>query len=193
VLHESWPAAAETITVVDGAMDALDQLVASVLRYGDRVAVENPCFPPLLDLLEVAGAHVVGVDVDESGPVPGSLRRAVDAGVRMLFCQPRAQNPTGASMTSARGRPWPTSCAAGTVVVVENDSAGAVAAAELVTLAAHCRAGRARARLLQVARSRTCGLPPWVGLRGWWTRSSSVAIWARRGPAGYCSRCCWTC
>jgi DNA-binding transcriptional MocR family regulator len=135
VLHEAWPALAETIAVVDGAMDALDQLVASVLRYGDRVAVENPCFPPLLDLLEVAGAHVVGVDVDEAGPVPGSLRRAVDAGARMFFCQPRAQNPTGASMTSARVTALADVLRGRDVVVVENDSAGAVAAAELVTLA----------------------------------------------------------
>ena len=134
VLREQWPSTAETITVVDGVMDALDQLVASSLRYGDRVAVENPCFPPLLDLLEAAGTRVVGVEVDESGPVVTSLQAAVDAGVRMVFWQPRAQNPTGASTPASRARQLAGVLEGRDVVVVENDSAGAVATAELVTL-----------------------------------------------------------
>ena len=135
VVRTQWPGQAPSMTVVDGAMDALDQLVASLLRYGDRVAVESPCFPPLLGLLDVAGAHVVGVDVDQSGPVPASLRTAVDAGVRLFFCQPRAQNPTGASMTPDRAEELAEQLRGRDVVVIENDSAGAVATAEPITLA----------------------------------------------------------
>jgi DNA-binding transcriptional MocR family regulator len=135
LLREQWPAPAETITVVDGAMDALDQVVASTLRYGDRVAVENPCFPPLLDLLEVAGTRVTGVRLDPEGPVVESVRSAVDAGVRMLFLQPRAQNPTGASLTPERAAGLADVLHGRDVMVVENDSAGAVASAQLVTLA----------------------------------------------------------
>lgn len=136
VLREQWPGPAETITVVDGAMDALDQLVASLVRYGDPVAVENPCFPPLLDLLEVSGAVVVGIETDSDGPLPDAVQRAVDAGVRMLVCQPRAQNPTGASLTIARAADLAAVLRGRDVTVVENDSAGAVASADLVTLAA---------------------------------------------------------
>ena len=53
-------------------MDALDLLSAHLLRFGDRVAVEHPSFPPLLDLLEAAGAQIVAVDVDATAPVPTS-------------------------------------------------------------------------------------------------------------------------
>ena len=53
MLEESWPNPVEALTVVDGAMDAHSQFVAAHLRFGDRVAVEQPCFPPLLDLLEI--------------------------------------------------------------------------------------------------------------------------------------------
>ena len=38
-----------------------------MVRFGDHVLVENPAFPPLLDLLEAVGATVVGVAVDEHG------------------------------------------------------------------------------------------------------------------------------
>ena len=69
VLEESWPNPVEALTVVDGAMDAHSQFVAAHLRFGDRVAVEQPCFPPLLDLLEMAGAVPIGVGYDAEGPV----------------------------------------------------------------------------------------------------------------------------
>ena len=55
--------------MVDGAMDALDRVAQVVLRLGDRVVVEHPGFPPLLDLLDQLGCDVVGVDVDDEGLV----------------------------------------------------------------------------------------------------------------------------
>jgi len=52
VLRADWPYEAEEITVVDGAMDALELAARSFVRFGERVIVEHPCFPPLLDLPE---------------------------------------------------------------------------------------------------------------------------------------------
>ena len=48
-------------------MDALDRIAQVVVRLGDRVIVEHPTFPPLLDLLEKIGADVIGVEVDAEG------------------------------------------------------------------------------------------------------------------------------
>src|SRR5690606_2222171 len=75
-LRERWPFSAERMGIVDGAMDAMDQIASGLLRLGDRVVVEDPCFPPLLDLLEAIGAEVVGVSVDAQGPVPAELAEA---------------------------------------------------------------------------------------------------------------------
>ena len=44
-LVASWPFPPEAITVVDGAMDALDRVAQVVLRLGDRVVVEHPELP----------------------------------------------------------------------------------------------------------------------------------------------------
>ena len=66
-LRQGWPFAAEELTVVDGAMDALDRVAQVVVRLGDRVVVEHPTFPPLLDLLDELGAEVIGVDLDDEG------------------------------------------------------------------------------------------------------------------------------
>jgi DNA-binding transcriptional MocR family regulator len=133
-LVTEWPYRAERFAITDGAMDALDQVCATLLRFGDRVAVENPSFPPLLDLLESAGMQTVGVALDDEGPTVEALARAVDAGVSAVFLQPRAQNPTGVSMSMARAEQLGRLLRGREVLVVEDDSAGAVAASPPISL-----------------------------------------------------------
>ncbi|WP_260179580.1 aminotransferase class I/II-fold pyridoxal phosphate-dependent enzyme [Actinoplanes campanulatus] len=136
VLRQRWPYPPERLTVVDGAMDALDRVTGAVLRYGDHVLVENPAFPPLLDLLQAVGATVVGVPMDASGIVPDALLRAV-RGYRAvaLFLQPRAHNPTGASMDESRAALLANVLLeAPHLLVVEDDHAGDIATAPPVSL-----------------------------------------------------------
>ncbi|NJC74277.1 aminotransferase class I/II-fold pyridoxal phosphate-dependent enzyme [Planosporangium thailandense] len=127
-LRADWPYVCDELTVMDGAMDALDLAARSLLRFGDRVVVEHPCFPPLLDLLEAIGVEVVGVPVDDAGLSAEALAEAVTGPVAAVFLQPRAQNPTGASLTPARAEELAGIVAKAGCWVIEDDSAGAVAA-----------------------------------------------------------------
>lgn len=142
-LRDGWPFPAEDLTVVDGAMDALDRVAEAVVRLGDRVVVEHPTFPPVLDLLEQLGADVIGVDVDDEGMVPEQLADALATGPVAVFCQPRAHNPTGVTMTRKRAK-----ALAGllqraavrgggltpvTPIVVEDDHSGDIASGGLVS------------------------------------------------------------
>jgi DNA-binding transcriptional MocR family regulator len=140
ILHADWPFVAERITVVDGAMDALQLIAATHLRFGDRVAVEQPCFPPLLDLLDAVGAVPIPVGLDDDGPLPDQLAGAVAKGVRAVFVQPRAQNPTGASLTAERVDALARVLRDADVLIVEDDSAGAIAATSAVSLGTECPA-----------------------------------------------------
>jgi len=134
VLKAQWPYPAEELMVVDGAMDGLDLVSRSLLRFGDRVVVEHPGFPPLLDLLESIGVDVVGVPVDDAGLRPEPLTEALRSPIAAVFLQPRAQNPTGASMTGQRARDLAPILAQAGMPVVEDDSAGAVAATAPISL-----------------------------------------------------------
>ena len=134
VLRSQWPYPVEELMVVDGAMDALDLVARSLLRFGDRVVVEHPCFPPLLDLLESIGVEVVGVPLDEAGLQPGPLADTLRSSVAAVFLQPRAQNPTGASLTTDRARDLASLLSRAGMPVVEDDSAGAVAASAPISL-----------------------------------------------------------
>ena len=104
LLREDWPYAPAALAVVDGAMDALDLVTRTALHVGDRVVVEHPCFPPVVDLLETQAVEVVGVPVDDEGLAVGPLAEALRAPVAAVVLQPRGQNPTGVTMTRSRAR-----------------------------------------------------------------------------------------
>ena len=138
VLAASWPSQAESIMVVDGALDAISRTLEQLVRFGDRVVVESPGFPPFLDLLDVLGAEAVPVRLDEYGMVPEALTRALHRRPVAVLLQPRAQNPTGASMTAARAaelaRVIRSASDIDGLVVIEDDHSGLISTEGDVTL-----------------------------------------------------------
>jgi DNA-binding transcriptional MocR family regulator len=134
VLVASWPYRPPALTVVDGAPDGMELVIRTLLRYGDRVVVEHPSFPPILDLLEAAGVEVVGVPLDSEGPDPTALAEALAGPVRAVFLQPRGQNPTGISLSATRARALARLLEDTDTVIVEDDSASAISTAPEVSL-----------------------------------------------------------
>lgn len=137
-LRDSWPSDAESLMVVDGALDAISRTLEELVRFGDRVVVESPGFPPFLDLLDVLGAVAVPVRLDEHGMVPEALAVALRKRPVAVLLQPRAQNPTGASMTPERAEALARTIAnaerVDDLVVIEDDHSGLISIEGDVTL-----------------------------------------------------------
>ncbi|MEU6963643.1 aminotransferase class I/II-fold pyridoxal phosphate-dependent enzyme [Streptomyces chrestomyceticus] len=93
-----------SIAVTSGALDAMERVLDVHLRPGDTVAVEDPGWGSLLDLIPGLGLRAVPVAVDDEGPLPEQVGRAVRDGARALVVTDRAQNPTGAVLSAARSR-----------------------------------------------------------------------------------------
>jgi len=125
-LRRRWPYDQASLTVVDGAQDALDRVIRELVGLGDTVIVEDPTFPPLLDMLELAGARIIGVPLNDEGPDLPSLRAAMDSGPVAILTQPRAHNPTGVHTSADRARAIAELVLGTRTLVVEDDhSAGA--------------------------------------------------------------------
>ncbi len=92
------------VAVTSGALDAIERVLAAHLKPGDSVAVEDPGWGSVLDLVPALGLRAVPVGVDDDGPLVADVERALRAGARALVVTDRAQNPTGASVSAGRAQ-----------------------------------------------------------------------------------------
>ncbi|MEM9132487.1 MAG: aminotransferase class I/II-fold pyridoxal phosphate-dependent enzyme [Actinomycetota bacterium] len=136
-LRAGWPFEPELLTVVDGAQDALDRLVGALVGLGDAVVVTDPEFPTLLDRLELAGARILSVDVDDEGPVMAELEEAMVHEPVAVFLQPRSHNPLGVTVSAERAAEVATLIADRPVIVVEDDHSASVSGAPLNSVGVH--------------------------------------------------------
>lgn len=125
------------LAVTGGALDGIERVLSAHLRPGDWVAVEDPGWANLLDLVAALGLKPQPMPVDDDGPTTEGMRAALAAGARAVVVTSRAQNPTGAAVGAARARDLrrilhehPE------VLVVEDDHAAELAQVALHPLAA---------------------------------------------------------
>jgi DNA-binding transcriptional MocR family regulator len=123
------------VAVTSGSLDAIERLLREHARAGDEVAVEDPTFPALLALVTSLGLIPAPFAVDDEGPRPESLDRALGARAAAAVISSRAQNPTGAAMSPRRAADLvATLRRRPRALLIEVDSSAAVAGTPLVTL-----------------------------------------------------------
>ena len=86
----------EQIHVTNGAQHALDLALGAVSRPGDVVAVEDPTYVGVFDLLEARGLRPLPLPLDVIHDASGDLARMCHGGrARALFLVPTVHSPTG--------------------------------------------------------------------------------------------------
>jgi GntR family transcriptional regulator/MocR family aminotransferase len=112
---------AEDIVVTNGAQQAFD-LLARILVVPGRtaVAVEEPGYPPLRRAFAAAGADILGVGVDDEGPIIDRLAERA----RIVCVTPSHQFPLGCAMSRRRRAELLDFCRRQSAVVIEDDYDG---------------------------------------------------------------------
>jgi GntR family transcriptional regulator / MocR family aminotransferase len=93
----------DRLLVTGGSQGALDLVARTLLRAGDRVAVEDPGYPAAWATLRGAGAVLVPVPVDETGMRVEALAPILREGpLRAIYLTPHHQFPTTVTMSAPR-------------------------------------------------------------------------------------------
>ena len=116
------------VLVTAGAQHALIAALASQLRPGDPLLVEELTYAGLLEAVRLLGIVPVAVAIDADGLRPDALERlAQSTGARTLALQPVLHNPTGISMPPSRRRAIAEVVARRGLHVIEDDIYGMLA------------------------------------------------------------------
>jgi DNA-binding transcriptional MocR family regulator len=100
-VEPGWPVPVDTFAVANGAVDAVWAVLRSLSVPGDRIIVESPTQPQILSLMLDLGLQPLPVAYADGGVDIPSLEQALRARPVAMFFQPRAQVPTGWSITTA--------------------------------------------------------------------------------------------
>jgi DNA-binding transcriptional MocR family regulator len=165
------PTTAAQVMVTTGAQSAIHLVAGTVLRRGERAAIETPTYPHAAESLRRAGARLVSIPVTTSDG--WDVDRAAQAFARtrptLAYLMPQFQNPTGRSMS--RGEQIAMARAArdaGSLIVVD-ETTGELA---LDPLAPHSVAFAED----DVVRIGSLGKTVWGGLRIGWIRAEPSLI-----------------
>jgi len=111
----------DDILITNGCQQAVDILRRALTQPGTRVAIEEPVYPGLRNLFLDAGADLIGVPVAGEGLDLYSLRKALEAGAKVVVVTPSFQNPTGATIPLAARSALIAMTREAGAVVIEND------------------------------------------------------------------------
>jgi DNA-binding transcriptional MocR family regulator len=130
------------LAVTGGALDGIERALQAHLRPGDRIAIEDPGYPGVIDLVAALGLVPEPVAIDDAGMLPDALGHALRRRASACILTPRAQNPSGAALDAARAadlrrvlKRYPDA------FVIEDDHAGPIAGTPAFSV---CEANRAR-------------------------------------------------
>jgi GntR family transcriptional regulator/MocR family aminotransferase len=107
----------DQILITLGAQNALYLVAALLVGRQTRVAIENPGYPDLRNMLTLRSDRVAGVAVDADGMAVGAGLDAAD----LVFCTPSHHHPTTVTMSLGRRKALLAAAEAQDFVVVEDD------------------------------------------------------------------------
>ncbi len=90
------------LTLCSGAMDGIERALAATLHAGDAVALEDPTYPDVIEIVRSLRLRPVPIPIDQAGPVPSRLAAALAGGAKAFVVTPFTQNPTGVAITRER-------------------------------------------------------------------------------------------
>ena len=160
------------VHVTAGAHQAISLTVGACTRPGDAVALEDPNYPGIFDIVDRLGVRALTVAADRAGLVPAALARALhEEEAKVVYLQAGPHNPTGKVPSPGRLRALAEILDRYDATVVEDSALAGLSFAGPVKpqLADLCR----RAVIVSVG---SFSKVAWAGLRIGWLRAPAPLV-----------------
>jgi 2-aminoadipate transaminase len=100
--RDGIPVELDEILVTHGCQQSLDLLRRALVSPGETVVCENPTYTGLWNVFDSPGVRLMGVPMTPEGMDLDALESVLEqTRVRLIFCAPTFQNPTGFTMPLA--------------------------------------------------------------------------------------------
>jgi len=119
---EGIAATADQIILTTSGTQAIDLICRFLLRPGDTVLVDDPCYFNFQALLRAHHVRIVGVPFTPTGPDTSAFEQSLIAGKARLYITNSAlHNPTGGSLSPQTAHRLLNAAATHDLVIVEDD------------------------------------------------------------------------
>lgn len=119
---EGITATVDQILLTASGTQAIDLICRLLLRPGDTVLVDDPCYFNFQALLRAHQVRIVGVPFTPTGPDISAFERAlVDGTPRLYITNSALHNPTGASLSPQTAHRVLSAASAHGITIVEDD------------------------------------------------------------------------
>ncbi|MEZ5584402.1 MAG: PLP-dependent aminotransferase family protein [Candidatus Competibacteraceae bacterium] len=116
---------AERVVVSNGGQHALLVTLMALAKPGDTVLTEKLTYPGIKAIAGYLNLNLQGLAMDAQGILPEALDSACKKGnARFLFCVPTLQNPTAATLPTARRQQIAELARAHDLTIIEDDVYG---------------------------------------------------------------------
>ncbi len=120
--EEGIAASAEQIILTSSGTQAIDLICRLLLRPGDTVLVDDPCYFNFQALLRAHQVRIVGIPFTPTGPDVSAFEQAlVDENPRLYITNSALHNPTGASLSPQTAHRVLSAAARHGLTIVEDD------------------------------------------------------------------------
>ncbi len=161
---------ADDVIVTSGAHQALALIVAALVPRGAAVLVEDVTYGGLIDIVETNGCRVVGIERDQLGPRPDSLRSLIDQHQpAMIILVSSVHSPSGTISPESRNADLAEILRAGSAQVVIDET---YADLEFRPSSRSLTTAMADRAILVGSLSKSA----WLGLRTGWIASPTSAL-----------------
>lgn len=115
------------LLLAGGSADAVNLLLRWCLNIGGTVLLETPASPEMLESVRQQGGQAILVPCDREGMILASLEQQIKrARPSLIYVTPRYSNPSGRVWSEQRLRELLRLAARHSLLLVEDDSAGAI-------------------------------------------------------------------